>query len=121
MNIHWLVKYYFIAFIGIFSLAYYIENSEPDVNWSLYPGLAEIEVKNIIKNKNCEELKDLYKNEFDSNYKKNSFGFIIRKDKQSKKGLNLLKYLTLVPYHAYLIFYRILFLIFLILLGNLMK
>ena len=93
MNIHWLVKYYFIAFIVIFSLVYYIENSEPDVNWLLYPRLDEIEVKRIIKNKNCAELKELYKNEFDSKYKKNSFGFIVRKDKQSKKGLNLLKFL----------------------------
>ncbi|PPR25414.1 MAG: hypothetical protein CFH34_01444, partial [Alphaproteobacteria bacterium MarineAlpha9_Bin4] len=31
MKIHWLIKYYFITFITIFSIVYYIEKSEPNV------------------------------------------------------------------------------------------
>ena len=96
MKIHWLIKYYFVTFICIFSLVYYIENSEPNINWSLYPEISEANVKSIIINKKCEELEELYKNEYYAKYEKNSLGFIVRNDKQSKKGLNFLKY---VKYH----------------------
>ena len=41
MKIHWLVKYYFIAFLCIFLLVYNIENSEPYVKWSLYSKISE--------------------------------------------------------------------------------
>ena len=94
MKIHWLIKYYFITFIGIFSIVYYIEKSEPNVIWSLYPDISESNIKNIIIDNNCNELEKLYQNEFTKNYKKNNLGFTVRKDKQSKKGLNLLKYLS---------------------------
>ena len=94
MKIHWLVKYYFIGFIIIFSLAYNIENSEPYVNWSLYQEVSETKIKGIILNKECNELVKFYKNEYDQNYDRNSLGFIIRKEKKSIRGLNLLKYLN---------------------------
>ena len=94
LKIHWLVKYYFIGFIVIFSLVYNIENSEPYINWSLYQGLSEVKVKNIISNKECNELIKLYKIEYDENYEKNSLGFIIRKEKKLIRGLNLLKFLN---------------------------
>ena len=93
MKIHWLVKYYFIAFLCIFLLVYNIENSEPYVKWSLYPKISETAVQNLIEAKNCEELKLLYTEEYNENYETNSFGFVIRKDKLSIRGLNLLKYL----------------------------
>ena len=96
MKVHWLIKYYFVAFVGIFSLVFYIENSEPKVNWSLYPEISESKVKSIILNKNCEELEELYQNEYYAKYKKNFLGFTVRNDKQSKKGLNFLKY---IKYH----------------------
>ena len=94
LKIHWLVKYYFIGFIVIFSLAYNIENSEPYINWSLYPDISETKVKNIILNKECNQLVKLYKNEYDDNYEKNSLGIIIKKEKKLIRGFNLLKYLN---------------------------
>ena len=93
MKIHWLVKYYFIAFLCIILLVYNIENSEPYVKWSLYPRISETAVSSFIEAKNCEELKLLYTEEYNENYETNSFGFVIRKDKLSIRGLNLLKYL----------------------------
>ena len=93
MKVNWLVKYYFVAFTGIFLIVYFIENSEPQVNWSLYPNVSENEIKNFVKNKNCIKLQELFTKEYNDNYQTNSLGFIIRKDKLSKKGLNLLKYL----------------------------
>ena len=90
---NWLIKYYIIAFISIFSIYYYIERSEPYVNWELYPKVSEFNVKKIIANKECEDLNVLFKSEFDSNYKKNFLGFYIRNDKKSVRGLNLLQYL----------------------------
>lgn len=92
MKVHWLIKYYLIGFIVIFSLAYNIEKSEPYINWSLYSGVSENKVKNIIFNKQCNDLVRLYENEYDENYEKNSLGFIIRKEKKLIRGLNLLKY-----------------------------
>ena len=56
----------------------------------------ELEIKNIISNKNCEKLRLLYSQEFDLNYEKNFFGFEIRKDNKSIRGLNFLK---LLNYH----------------------
>ena len=94
MKIHWLIKYYFIGFLIIFSLVYHIENSVSYINWSLYPKISENKLNNIILNKNCNELIKLYKNEYDENYEKNSLGFIIRKEKKLIRGLNLLKYLN---------------------------
>lgn len=93
MRVNWLVKYYFVAFTGIFLIAYLIESSEPYVNWSLYPYVSETEVENFIENKNCAKLQELFTNEYNDNYLTNSLGFITRKDKLSKRGLNLLKYL----------------------------
>ena len=93
MKVNWLVKYYFVAFTGIFLIVYFIENSEPQVNWSLYPNISENEIKNFVKNKNCVKLQELFANEYNDSYQTNSLGFIKRKDKLSKKGLNLLKYL----------------------------
>ena len=93
MKINWIIKYYFVAFIAIFFLVYHIENSEPFVKWSLYPKVSEKTVKVFINNKNCEELEALFIKEFEANYKINSLGFFIRKDKLSMRGLNLLKYL----------------------------
>ena len=92
-KIHWLIKYYFIGFIVIFLLAYNIEKSEPYINWSLYPDVSEKKIKNIILNKKCSQLAELYKNEYDDNYEKNSLGFVIKKEKKLIRGLNLLKYL----------------------------
>ena len=94
LKIHWLVKYYFIGFIVIFSLAYNIENSEPYINWSLYPNISETKVKNIILKKECNKLEELYKNEYNNNYEKNSLGLIVQKEKKLIRGLNLLKYLN---------------------------
>ena len=85
---------YFIGFIVIFCIAYKIENSEPYINWSLYKGVSETKVKNIILNKECNELLKLYKIEYNENYDKNFLGFIIRKEKKLIRGLNLLKYLS---------------------------
>ena len=96
MKVHWLFKYYFVAFLFIFSVVYYIENSKPYVDWSLYPNISENEFKSLINKENCIELQKLYEDEYLLNYDKNTFGFMIRKDNQSKRGLNLLK---LINYH----------------------
>ena len=93
MKIHWLVKYYLSCFIVIFFIVFYIENKEPFVNWSLYPYVKEEQVLEIIINKECEKLKDIYLKEYKLNYKKNLLGFNNRIDKKSIRGLNLLKYL----------------------------
>ena len=68
MKIHWLVKYYFIAFLCIFLLVYNIENSEPYVKWSLYPKSLKLLLSSFIEAKNCEELKLLYTEEYNENY-----------------------------------------------------
>ena len=93
MNIHWLIKYYFVGFAFIFFAVYLIEKSEPDVNWLLYPNITESEVKSLVRQKNCDKLNMLYSYEYNSSYEKNFFGFVIRKDKKIEKGKNLLKYL----------------------------
>ena len=77
-------------------IVFYIETKEPYVNWNLYPNFKELEIKKIIFNKNCEKLSLLYNQEFDLNYEKNVFGFDIRKDNKSIRGLNFLK---LLNYH----------------------
>ena len=94
MRIHWLIKYYLLAFTLVGLIVFYIETKEPYVNWNLYPNFKELEVKKIVSDKNCEKLSVLYNNEFTSNYEKNIFGFNIRKDKKSIRGLNFLKFLN---------------------------
>ena len=94
MKIHWLIKYYLVGFTAIFSFAYYIEKSEPYLNYKLYPEISEIKLTKFIQNKNCDELTKLYKNEIDENYVSNYLGFLVRKDKKKTRGLNLLKYLN---------------------------
>ena len=96
MRIHWLIKYYLLAFTLVGLIVFYIETKEPYVNWNLYPNFKELEIKKIIFNKNCEKLSLLYNQEFDLNYEKNVFGFDIRKDNKSIRGLNFLK---LLNYH----------------------
>ena len=64
------------------------------MNWELYPELDEKNVYRILMEKNCSELNELYKIEYNANYKKNILGFVIRKDKKSMRGLNLLKFLN---------------------------
>ena len=93
MKISWLIKYYLVGFLTIFSLAYYIENSEPNVNWKLYPEISISKVNNIIKQNKCEEIVKLYEDEYYINYEKNYLGFTVRRDKKLKKGLNYLKFL----------------------------
>ena len=96
MRIHWLIKYYLLAFTLVGLIVFYIETKEPYVNWNLYPNFKESEIKKIISNKDCEKLSLLYNKEFDLNYEKNVFGFDIRKDNKSIRGLNFLK---LLNYH----------------------
>ena len=96
MRIHWLIKYYLLAFTLVGLIVFYIETKEPYVNWNLYPKFKELEIKEIISDKNCEKLSLLYNLEFDLNYEKNVFGFDIRKDNKSIRGLNFLK---LLNYH----------------------
>ena len=96
MRIHWLIKYYLLAFTLVGLIVFYIENKEPYVNWNLYPNLKKLEIKKIISGKNCEELSSLYIEEFNLNYENNVFGFNIRKDNKSIRGLNFLK---LLNYH----------------------
>ena len=96
MRVHWLIKYYLLAFTLVGLIVFYIETKEPYVNWNLYPNFKELEIKKIIFEKNCEKLSLLYNQEFDLNYEKNVFGFDIRKDNKSIRGLNFLK---LLNYH----------------------
>jgi len=96
MRIHWLIKYYLLAFTLVGIVVFYIETKEPYVNWNLYPNVKELEIEKIISDKNCEKLSLLYNQEFNLNYEKNFFGFNIRKDNKSIRGLNLLK---LLYYH----------------------
>ena len=96
MRIHWLIKYYLLAFTLVGIVVFYIETKEPYVNWNLYPNVKELEIEKIISDKNCEKLSLLYNEEFNLNYEKNFFGFNIRKDNKSIRGLNLLK---LLYYH----------------------
>jgi len=77
MRIHWLIKYYLLAFTLVGLIVFYIETKEPYVNWNLYPNFKELEVKKIVSDKNCEKLSMLYSKEFNSNYEKNIFGFNI--------------------------------------------
>ena len=96
MRIHWLIKYYLLAFTMVGLIVFYIETKEPYVNWNLYPNLKELEINKIISDKNCKKLSLLYDQEFNLNYEKNVFGFDIRKDNKSIRGLNFLK---LLNYH----------------------
>ena len=96
MKIHWLIKYYLLAFTLVGLIVFYIETKEPYVNWDLYPNLKELEIKKIISDKSCEKLSSLYNKEFNLKYEKNFFGFNIRKDNKSIRGLNFLK---LLNYH----------------------
>tara|TARA_E500000331_G_scaffold264132_1_gene255218 strand:+ start:980 stop:1291 length:312 start_codon:yes stop_codon:yes gene_type:complete len=94
MKVHWLVKYYIATFTAIFVVVFFIETSEPHVNWLLYPNVLESDVKNIILNKECVKLEEIHDKEYNLNYEKNFLGIDIRKDAQSVRGLNLLKYLN---------------------------
>ena len=94
MRIHWLIKYYLLAFTLVGLIVFYIETKEPYVNWNLYPNLKELAIKKIISDKNCTKLSLLYDQEFNLNYEKNVFGFDIRKDNKSIRGLNFLKLLN---------------------------
>ena len=96
MRIHWLIKYYLLAFTLVGLIVFYIETKEPYVDWNLYPNINELEIEKIISDKNCEKLSYLYSEEFNSNYEKNAFGFNIRKDNKFIRGLNFLK---LLNYH----------------------
>ena len=96
MRLHWLIKYYLLAFTLVGLIVFYIETKEPYVNWSLYPNFKELEIKKIISDKDCEKLNLLYSQEFNLYYEKNFFGFNIRKDNKSIRGLNFLK---LLSYH----------------------
>ena len=93
MKANWIIKYYFVAFLGIFSFVYHIENSEPFVNWSLYPEVSMSTVNSYIKTNDCDGLEKIFINELNTNYKVNSLGFFIRNDGRSIRGLNLIKYL----------------------------
>ena len=92
-KIHWLIKYYFFAFLFIFGTAFYLRTLEPKVNWTLYPSNTEIIMKNAIEEENCEALIKYYQKELETNFKRDIFGFVVRKDGRSIKGLNLLSYL----------------------------
>ena len=81
MKIHWLIKYYFVGFIIIFSLVFFIEKSKPYVDWSLYPNISQERMIKIINDKDCILLKEMYQLEFELNYEKNFLGFHISKDK----------------------------------------
>ena len=48
MRIHWLIKYYLLAFTLVGLIVFYIETKEPYVNWNLYPNFKELEVKKIV-------------------------------------------------------------------------
>ena len=48
MRIHWLIKYYLLAFTSVGLIVFYIETKEPYVNWNLYPNFKELEIKNLI-------------------------------------------------------------------------
>ena len=93
MRIHWLIKYYFFAFVIIFFIVYLIENKQPYVDWRLYNSNMKAFTNNMIEEKNCKSLLEAYESEYQLNYTKNYFGFPIRNDRKQKKGLNLLKYL----------------------------
>ena len=72
MKIHWLIKYYFVGFIIIFSLVFFIEKSKPYVDWSLYPNISQERMIKIINDKDCILLKEMYQLEFELNYKEKS-------------------------------------------------
>ena len=92
-QVHWVIKYYLIVFPAVFLIAFLIEKSEPKVNWLLYDKNLKERVEKAILIRNCKLLKDEFDKEYNLNYEKNYFGFLIRKDKKMQKGLNLLKYL----------------------------
>ena len=92
-KIHWLFKYYFFAFIFIFGTASYLRSLEPKVNWSFYSKDVQEIVENAVIEKKCESLEMSYETELASNFKQDIFGFNIRKDGRSVKGLNLLAYI----------------------------
>ena len=95
-KIHWLFKYYFFAFIFVFGTAYYLMSLEPKVNWSFYSNDVQKVVLDAVTEKRCEALKMSYNTELTSNFKQDMFGFNVRKDGRSVKGLNLLSY---IKYH----------------------
>ena len=94
MKIHWLIKYYFVAFVGIFSIFYLLGTSEPKINWVLYEKDLEKNLKSAISNNDCIVLVKEYKLELKKNYKESFFGLQLRKDRKLLKGLNLLNYLN---------------------------
>ena len=94
MKVHWLIKYYAVAFICIFSIVYLLKLAEPKVNWLLYEkGLDKILALAILNN-DCLVLKEEYQIELNKNYKESFFGLIVKKDRRPLRGLNLLNYLN---------------------------
>ena len=94
MKFHWLIKYYFVAFITIFSIFYLLEKSEPKINWVLYEKDLEKSLKSAVLNNDCIVLVKEYNLELKKNYKETFFGLQVRKDRNLIKGLNLLNYLN---------------------------
>ena len=93
LKMHWLIKYYIIAFSMIFLIVFLMERSEPKVNWSNYSKNLKINIEEAILDKNCVVIKKEYDKEYELNFKKNFLGFNVRKDRKLVKGLNLLSYL----------------------------
>ena len=48
MRIHWLIKYYLLAFTLVGLIVFYIETKEPYVNWNLYPNFKELEILRLV-------------------------------------------------------------------------
>ena len=94
MKIHWLIKYYFVAFIAIFSIVYFLQKSEPKINWLLYEKGLEKNLKSAILNNDCFVLEKEYKLELEKNYKESFFGLQVKKNRKLLKGFNLLNYLN---------------------------
>ena len=56
MRIHWLIKYYLLAFTLVGLIVFYIETKEPYVNWNLYPNFKELEVEKEIQQNHQKSL-----------------------------------------------------------------
>ena len=93
-KVHWLIKYYSVAFLVIFGTFIYIENTEPEVNWLLYDTNLEEKVNKAVLEKDCTVLLNEYEKELANNFEKGILGFYVRKDRNLKKGQNLNNYLN---------------------------
>ena len=92
-KIHWLLKYYFFAFLFIFGGVFFLQSLEPEINWSLYDNELKKNIEIKILSKDCNALINYYKDELNKNFNEDYFGFVVRKDRRPVKGLNLLSYL----------------------------